>query len=352
MSLANDNSRGPVTGRKTKKTHTHEKSKKRKRHVQDESDPPPTVKKHKSKSHAPTPELQDTPPPLDVSPPEARSPFHQQTASLYLPLPPIAQSHPLQGICAEHISPLILTYYSPLRGVIISFQNARLSTDGLQDSSGQDEPVLAQAIDEYAAPHIWVVVDFLLFKPQRGNAIEGWINLQNEGNIGLVCWNFFNATIERKRLPKNWKWIPGGLDLGGAKRKRKKLKGSERGDPLTLDHEELLPQINGVHDIEGHFEDGDGRRIQGLMQFRVKDVESSRSSGGDTGFLSIEGTLLGEAEERKLRESEIKYELSRSTKHGRRYHAADAVSGSSGIEGGERHANVDRLEKSQRNSVH
>ncbi|KAL9000969.1 MAG: hypothetical protein Q9169_000453 [Polycauliona sp. 2 TL-2023] len=346
MSLANEGSDTSIPQRNAKETHKVHKSKKRKRKAQDESESPPTVKKHKSISQAPVREIQDTPP--ATSAPESRSPFHQQTASLYLPLPPIAQSHPLQGICAEHLSPLILTYYSPLRGVIISFQNARLSTDALRDSSVPDEPVLAQAIDEYAAPHVWVVVDFLLFRPQRGNDIEGWINLQNEGNIGLVCWNFFNATIERKRLPKDWKWIPGGLDVGGAKRKKKKLKGSERKDVVHSDDEEILPQINGVHEIEGHFEDGDGRRIEGLMHFLVKDVESSRSSGGDTGFLSIEGTLLEETEERRLRESETKQELSRSAKHVRRHHVVNAVSGALVPEGDGEHSNADTAGMSRR----
>ncbi|KAI4270345.1 MAG: hypothetical protein L6R38_007161 [Xanthoria sp. 2 TBL-2021] len=351
MSVANDNFASPLPDRKAKEARELKRSKKRKRQAQDESDSLPTVKKHKSKSQAPLPKTPDTP--SNISIPQERSPFQQQTASLYLPLPPIAQSHPLQGICAEHLSPLILTYYSPLRGVIISFHNARLSTDAQQDPSGQDEPVLAQAIDEYAAPHVWVVVDFLLFRPQRGNAIEGWINLQNEGNIGLVCWNFFNATIERKRLPKEWKWIPGGLDLGGAQRKKKKLKGSERSDPMDIDHEDILPQINGVHDIEGHFEDGDGRRIQGLMHFLVKDVESSRSSGGDTGFLSIEGTLLGEAEERRLRESETKHDFSRGTRHVRKeHHVANGMSGALASEGNEQHMDADIPEKSRRKSAH
>ncbi|KAI4231154.1 MAG: hypothetical protein LQ349_005792 [Xanthoria aureola] len=339
MSVANDNFASPTPDRKAKEAREHKRSKKRKRQPEHESDSLPIVKKHKSKRQAPPSETTDTPSKSAFS--QAKSPFHQQTASLYLPLPPIAQSQPLQGICAEHLSPLILTYYSPLRGVIISFHNARLSTDPQQDPSGRDEPVLAQAIDEYAALHVWVVVDFLLFRPQRGDAIEGWINLQNEGNIGLVCWNFFNATIERKRLPKEWKWIPGGLDLRGAQSRKKKLKGSERNDPMDVDHEEILPQINGVHDIEGHFEDGDGRRIQGLMHFVVKDVESSRGSGGDTGFLSIEGTLLGEVEERNLRDSETKHDLSRGTKHFRKKHrVGHAISDA-------QHVDADTPEKSR-----
>ncbi|KAL8731849.1 MAG: hypothetical protein Q9166_003133 [cf. Caloplaca sp. 2 TL-2023] len=316
MSVDYDNPGSSTLKTRTTDAHEYKRAKKRKREAQAEPESPPVVKKHKSKSRWNQSQIPVTP--SKASTPQQGSPFHVQTVSLYLPLPPIAQSHPLQGLCAEHLSPLILTYYAPLRGVVLSFHNARLSADPQQDPPGEAGTVLAQAIGEYAALHVWVTTEFLVFRPQKGNAIEGWINLENEGNIGLVCWNFFNATVERQRLPKDWNWIPGGLDVGGPRNRKKKLKGGERNDPMGLDQEEIVPQVNGVNDIEGHFEDGGGRRIKGLMHFVVKDVESSRSSGGDNGFLSIEGTLLGEIEERRLRESETKYVVSRGRKQQRK----------------------------------
>lgn len=288
------------------------KIKKRKRAAEDDIESLVRKKKHRSKDHSNRHEA-----PVNVSKPSKApesSPFHQQTSSLYLALPPIAQSHPLQGLCAEHLSPLLLTYYPPLRGVILSFRDVRLSTTPQQDSGTNGEPALAQTIDEYAAPHVWLTADFLLFRPRRGNTIEGWVNLQNEGNIGLVCWNFFTASIERKRLPKNWTWQPGGLDV---RRSKKKLKGSERRDQANTISLEATPQVNGVSDAQGHFEDGDGRRVEGLIRFTIKDVETSRASGGDNGFLSLEGTLLDEAEEREVREVEVRDEDSRTRKYKR-----------------------------------
>ncbi|KAH8687894.1 hypothetical protein BGZ60DRAFT_394761, partial [Tricladium varicosporioides] len=55
------------------------------------------------------------------------SPFHIQTSSLYLPLAPISQSYPLEGLCAEHLSPLLLTYYPPFEGILLSYHNPRMS---------------------------------------------------------------------------------------------------------------------------------------------------------------------------------------------------------------------------------
>ncbi|KAL8942036.1 MAG: hypothetical protein Q9216_001889 [Gyalolechia sp. 2 TL-2023] len=286
------------------------KPKKRKRTIEENITSPLKKKKHHSKRNslgAKTPVILSK----KLRSPQASS-FHLQTSSLYLPLSPIAQNHPLEGLCAEHLSPLILTYYPPLRGTILSYQNARLSTTSQRDLGQQITPILAQAIDEYAAPHTWLTAEFLILRPQRGDVIKGWINLQNEGNIGLVCWNFFNASIERKRMPREWKWIAGGLDT---RRSKKKLKGSEQDDGMELDQSESNVQSNRFSATEGHFEDGDGRRIKGLLQFIVKDVETSRSSGGDNGFLGIEGTLLDEADERELREAETRDEDLRARKH-------------------------------------
>ncbi|KAL8721321.1 MAG: hypothetical protein Q9225_001981 [Loekoesia sp. 1 TL-2023] len=306
----------PSTSRsKTKDQGAHaiKKSKKRKRTTQEDVESPTPKGKRQLKTYSLRIENPAIPPKNQRL--QQSSLFHQQTSSLYLPLPPITQNHPLQGLCAEHLSPLTLTYHPPLRGVVLAYHNAKLSTIPQQDHVLDDIPVLAQVIDEYAAPHVWLTADFLLFRPQRGNMIEGWINLQNEGNIGLVCLNFFNASIERKRLPKDWKWVAGGLD---SRRSKKKLSGSERNDDAEPDQTQAIAQVNGFGDAQGHFEDGDGRVVNGLIQFTVKDVETSRSSGGDNSFLSIEGTLLDEVEERKVREAETRDEDSRARKHRRK----------------------------------
>ncbi|KAL8767283.1 MAG: hypothetical protein Q9194_006033, partial [Teloschistes cf. exilis] len=288
------------------------KKKKRKRTDEGDTESPLTRKKHRSKKDSRPHDTQVPRPEVSIPAiPIGSSPFHLQRSSLYLPLPPIAQAYPLQGLCAEHLSPLILTYYPPLRGTILSYHDARLATTPQQETTNQ-EAVLARAIDEYAAPHVWVTAEFLLFKPEKGDMIEGWINLQNEGNIGLVCWNFFNASIERKRLPRTWKWKAGNC---GAKASRRKLKGSEKSGPVDVDQGEGSADVNGVDHIDEYFEDGDGRMVTGLIQFRVKDIETSRNYGGDHNFLSIKGTLLDEAEEQELCVSDTRQVQPRGRRH-------------------------------------
>jgi len=229
-------------------------------------------------------------------------PFFQQTSSLYVPLAPICQRQPLQGLCAEHLSPLILTYYPPLNGVVLSYTDAKLSERLPQHEEEEEPPILARSIDEYAVSYVWVTAEFLLFRPQRGCMIEGWINLQNEENLGLVCWNYFNASIERRRLPKEWKWVPGGV---GDRSKSQKLKRPATDSGMETDDGEDIVHVSGAVDEEGHFVDMNGKKVEGLLLFRVKDMETSRSADREQGFLSIQGTTLSEEEERELREQEF-----------------------------------------------
>lgn len=224
--------------------------------------------------------------------PSAASPFHIQTSSLYLPLSPISQLYPLKGLCAEHLSPLILTYYPPFHGVVLSYTNVHLS-EHPSTSTSTTGKILARSVDEYAVSFIWVTADFLIFEPQRGGWIEGWINLQNEGHLGLVCWNLFNASVERKRLPKAWKWIGARMGSEQEKKHKKQKNTAEESESQEIG-------VDGVDEGEGYFEDAEGNKIEGAIRFRVRDMESSPASDKEKGFLSIEGSLLSEEEEMDL----------------------------------------------------
>ena len=226
------------------------------------------------------------------------SSFRLQTSSLYVPLSPISQLHPLQGLCAEQLSPLILTYYAPLHGVILSYCNVRLS-EQVRDPFHEhyEGPILARSVDEYGASFVWITADFLTFSPQRGAWIEGWINLQNESHLGLVCWNLFSASIDRKWLPQGWKWVDMGKDTAA------KLKTRNRGDATLADkvavHDESSTESRN-QDSQGYFESEEGKKVEGLLRFKIRDVEASLGFDREKGFLSIEGSLLEDQEEELL----------------------------------------------------
>ncbi|RDW62602.1 hypothetical protein BP5796_10904 [Coleophoma crateriformis] len=204
------------------------------------------------------------------------SPFHVQTSSMYLPLAPVSQKFPVEGLCAEHISPLILTYYPPFSGVILSYSNARLS----EHPYGNDgNTTLLKSIDEYAVSWCWLTAEFLLFKPEKGAELEGYINLQNEGHLGLVCWNLFNASIERQRLPSDWRWV---------------------GVQDEENEEDAQAGETYAEDGIGYYVDADGKKIEGTIKFKVREIESSHDR--ERGFLSIDGTMLDDDAEKALQE--------------------------------------------------
>ncbi|KAK3701628.1 hypothetical protein LTR37_015379 [Vermiconidia calcicola] len=262
-------------------------TKKQKKRRRDEdapaSRPEPTESKKskkRKKDHDSTIQTNDALEPADaeVDSGETRlkshSPFKKQTTSFYLPLSPCAYNFPLEGLCAEHISPLLLTYFPPLKGVLLSFENPRLSEEpgnGVHVKTDKGlKRVLSRSIDEYAVSYIWLTADFLTFKPSRGTYLEGYVSLQNEGMLGLVCYNYFNAVIERDKLPKDWRWIE---DEDQPKIRKKKF--SEGG---------------------GHFVDGNGSVIEGRIVFRVDDFEATPGSDTGAGTVSILGSLSSDGE--------------------------------------------------------
>ncbi|KAF2139840.1 uncharacterized protein K452DRAFT_289217 [Aplosporella prunicola CBS 121167] len=225
------------------------------------------------------------------------SPIHLQTTSFYLPLASIGQSYALEALCAEHLSPLLLTYYPPLSGVVLSYSNARLSEAPAAGKSAH-APVLARSIDEYAVSFAWLTADFVVLRPRPGALLEGIVNLQNESHLGLVCWNLFSASVDRRRLPADWVWVEGGE--GEASDYQEATDNDETaadGKKSTNAHTPAAGQ--------GYYTSASGAPIAGKISFRVRDVEMAPRAGEDRGFVSIEGTLLGEEQERALDEQEL-----------------------------------------------
>jgi DNA-directed RNA polymerase I subunit RPA43 len=213
----------------------------------------------------------------------SKSPFVKHTTSFYLALSPIAHQFPLEGLCAEHISPLLLTYYPPMKGVVLSYSDPRLSESpevGTKIAKSKDEKtVLGRSVDEYAVTYVWLTVELLVFKPQRGTVLEGYVNLQNESILGLICYNYFNAGIERSRLPKDWQWVEDEAQENNGEMSRK-----------------------GRRDAAGHYINAEGKKVEGKIVFKVKDFEATAGAETGSGSISIYGTLLVESDDKKVDE--------------------------------------------------
>lgn len=245
-------------------------------------------------------------------------PFFTQTISLYVPFFPVGFDKPLSNVAAQHLDPL-LNHYSPLlRGVLLSYTNLNLSDRPAKASTihppTDETPALLHSIDEYAVGFGWLTFDAELFVPSRGKWMEGVVQLQSEGHIGVVCWSRFNASIEAKRLPQGWKWV----DIAKSGAKLRASPASE-GDGIELETQEEEDMLDGeelqvVEQIHttGYWVNEKGKKVSGKLQFRIKNFDVGQA--GDYGYLSIEGTCLDDAAELAVAGQERDTERARRAK--------------------------------------
>jgi DNA-directed RNA polymerase I subunit RPA43 len=367
---SNPASTGPLESEKERKRkHKHKdqtsspSKKKRKHEKADEAEKKSKKKDKSSKSKGKsTPSAITQPAQQGSASVIPDSPYSLTTATLYLPLSPISISptHALASLLAEHLSPLLLTYYPPLQGIILAYSNASISSHPPSASSTSSpadlnpQPLtLAATAGEYGVMYVYLTATFLVFRPQRGQLLEGWVNVQSEGFLGAVLLNLFSVGIERKRLPPTWKWIPPGEEdemQDSSKPTSSAPTSSDEDDeestssPFDPEKEHFNPvslasdanpfsydsldttapttgeegegegdvtaqDQQGAFDIsdeslEGHFQSISGHRVRGTVKFRVVDIDVIPGSERDRGFLSIEGTMLSPEEEAKVLEDE------------------------------------------------
>ncbi|PYH64074.1 DNA-directed RNA polymerase I subunit RPA43 [Aspergillus vadensis CBS 113365] len=345
----------PEKDRKRKHKDTTSPSKKKRKHESDATSSKKSSKKSQSKPSTST-----------SKPTTPDSPYTLTTATLYLPLSPISISptHALASLLAEHLSPLLLTYYAPLKGIVLAYSNASISSTppptstnivNAEDPNLPQPLTLARTAGEYGVLYVYLTATFLVFRPQRGQILEGWVNVQSEGFLGAIVLNLFSVGIERKRLPPSWKWIPPGEELEeeqqqqqtstnsatekednndedsdssstseGQKKKSAFDPAKELFRPIAL-AEDVNPladtdptsmnatnnnNATGDYDddetaaAEGYFQSVSGHRVRGTIKFRVVDVDVIPGSERESGFLSIEGTMLDEEEEKRVLEEE------------------------------------------------
>ena len=137
--------------------------------------------------------------------------------------------------------------------------------------------------------------------------MEGSVNMQTEGHIGVVCFGKFNASIEARRLPSSWSWVSVDEfedDTAGVL--------DEASSLVTADEQHGV--IRQFHST-GHWTDEQGQKVSGRLRFRIRNFDVGLS--GDTSFLSLEGTMLSRDGERKLVAEEARQvQLRRDKKSG------------------------------------
>lgn len=246
--------------------------------------------------------------PSDI-PANPQFPFFDQTVSLYEPLYPNGWANPITGCESQHLRHLKNRYVPSLRGVLLDYSNITLGPSaGRAGAAADDEsPATLKARGEFAGGFGWITADVKLFVPSRGAWMEGSVNLQTEGHIGVVCFGRFNASVEARRLPSSWKWVPSELGPDGAAF-------DDAGSVITApDEHGVVRQIHST----GYWVDGRGEKVSGRVRFRIRNFDVGVS--GDSTYLSLQGTMLDGKAERKLVEAEAREARERRERKGGRW---------------------------------
>jgi DNA-directed RNA polymerase I subunit RPA43 len=292
-----------------KKKKEHKKKHKEEEHDAEDANEEKLKKKKKSKKHAdetaeddekpsaanldamdvdqPTQQTSEIYQPPDI-PARPQFPFYSQTVSLYEPIYPIGWSQPVTNSEYQHLQHLKNKYVPSLRGVLINYKNVALGENPGRTgaATSDDDLTILKSVGEFAVGFGWITAEVDLFVPSRGAWMEGSINLQTEGHIGVVCFGQFNASIEARRLPSAWKWVSNeDPEAHGME---------ETASVITADDHGVVRQIHST----GFWVDGSGNKVKGKIRFRIRNFDVGVS--GETSYLSLEGTMLEKEAEKAL----------------------------------------------------
>ncbi|RSL79871.1 hypothetical protein CEP51_007028 [Fusarium floridanum] len=297
---------------------TDKAEKKQKKHKKDHQ-PEPELEAEPEEDASPDPDAMDVdfaiparpksksssnihqPPDIPANP---QFPFFTQTVSLYEPLYPIGWAQPVTNCQYQHLRHLQNKYVPSLRGVLLDYKNVAFGEQPGRNGAAMDDetPTTVMSKDEAAVGFGWITADVDLFVPSRGAWMEGSVNLQTEGHIGVVCFGKFNASIEARRLPPDWKWVPNeSPEAQGFE---------ETASVITADDHGVVRQIHST----GFWADGSGEKIKGKIRFRIRNFDVGTS--GETSYLSLEGTMLDKQGEKAVVAEEAETAKMRKGKRG------------------------------------
>lgn len=263
-----------------------------------------------------------------IVPEDKQYPFFTQTFSQRIPIWPAAFDEPLTKITHEYLDPMLNRYSPQFKGVLLAYKNVNLSDRPRRanphNPPTDETPVVLESFECYAPPFAWLTADLHLFVPSRGVWMEGEINLQSEGHIGVVCFDKFNASISRRSLPRGWKWeeheeeeddVPAVDDEVNPFGEEGQNGAAEDGDGGNGDAEaeaqegekstKIAPRLRST----GYWLDENGKKVEGKIFFRIKNFSSG--STGDYTYLSLQGTMLDDEAEKESAAEERQMEKAR-----------------------------------------
>ncbi|KAK6202522.1 DNA-dependent RNA polymerase I subunit A43 [Scheffersomyces amazonensis] len=194
--------------------------------------------------------------------------FHKVSTSLYVSLAPIHLNDPINGIKAQHLDPLVMTYFPKAKGVVLAYSNIKLSSDNVSQDSHDKTISVAKIEGSSPFTFLWITVDFLVWRPQVGDVVEGYIYMQTASHLGLLIHDTFNASIKKYNIPSGWQFVP------------------NQADEITDDTATKFKSF-------GYWMDENEVKVEGKIKFTIKSIHTTGK------VVSVEGTLITPGSERE-----------------------------------------------------
>lgn len=195
--------------------------------------------------------------------------FRVARTSMYLSLAPCHITNPIDGIKQQHLDPLVMKYFPKGRGVVLGYSGIVINESEPSDSDTQIKEVLAPVSDLSPFAFMWVTVDLLLWVPQVGDTLKGYIYMQTASHLGLLVHDTFNAFIRFSYIPQKWTFVPNQADDFDISEKQE-------------------DDSNGRSNFRsyGHWKDSTGLKVEGKITFTVRAILTTGK------MISLEGTLV------------------------------------------------------------
>lgn len=117
--------------------------------------------------------------------------YQRKQIVLELYMAPVDAAEPLSGV-ERQLDDVLLTYVKEAEGILMGWTNARFM--------GRS----ARVLDESPFSLARVAVDTMIWRPRRGEELEGAIKLMGPSHIGILILGTFNASIPLTLIPQDW----------------------------------------------------------------------------------------------------------------------------------------------------
>lgn len=193
--------------------------------------------------------------------------FRVARTSMYVSLAPCHISNPINGIKSQHLDPLVMKYFQKAQGVVLGYSNIVINS-GECEVTGENE-IVAPVADLSPFAFMWITVDLLLWTPQIGDTLKGYIYMLTATHLGLLIHDTFNAYIRFRYIPQDWQFVPNQAD-----------EYAESGN-----NDEDTSGRNNFRSY-GYWADQNGLKVEGKITFNVRAVYTSGK------MISLEGSLV------------------------------------------------------------